>query len=81
MALNYVKFQRGTQENYNKLKMSDKGIDKNTLYFIYNKDSPETGGLLYLGDVLIGGSGSINVTAFGDLTDVDLQGLSDGSFL
>ena len=38
MAVNYVKFQRGSQEAYNALKSAGR-LDEDTLYFIYNTSS------------------------------------------
>ena len=72
-TINYVKFQRGTQEAYARIKERN-ALDANTLYFIYNDpENEEAGGLLYLGERLIGGTGSGNVvTSLNDLSDVDL---------
>ena len=55
-SVNYVKFQRGTIAAYNALKTREL-IDSNTLYFIY-ESADKKNGYLYLGDKLIGGSGS-----------------------
>ena len=52
---NFVKFQRGSQTAYNNLATKD--LD--TLYFIYDSSNPSAGGLLYLGETLIGGTGSM----------------------
>ena len=72
MALNFVKFQRGSQAAYDKLKQNHK-IEEDALYFIYDKQAPENGGLLYLGETLIGGpNGSIGTIGLTDLLDVDM---------
>lgn len=86
MAFNFVKFQRGTPKQYDRLKNAQGGsrLENDALYFIYDKTAPENGGLLYLGDVLIGGtSNAVNSTALSDLTDVDLSNttLLDGMIL
>ncbi len=82
MALNFVKFQRGTQEAYNRLKTANR-LESDALYFIYDKDAPEDGGLLYLGDVLIGGTGAAGVTQLNELSDVNFgdAALLDGMIL
>lgn len=83
MALNFVKFQRGSAAAYENLKRNHR-LESDALYFIYDSSAPEEGGLLYLGDVLIGGTSSaVNSTALSDLTDVNLSGttLLDGMIL
>ena len=83
MALNFVKFQRGSAAAYENLKRNNR-LESDALYFIYDSSAPEEGGLLYLGDVLIGGTSSaVNSTALSDLTDVNLSGttLLDGMIL
>lgn len=84
MAINYVKFQRGTQAAYNVVKQNGR-LDENTLYFIYNDaNDPDAGGLLYLGSRLIGGTGAgFGATALSDLTDTNIDGinLADGMIL
>ena len=81
MAVNFVKFERGSSEVYNRLKGANR-LDENTLYFIYDKNHPEDGGLLYLGYTLIGGTGSsVGLNALSDLTDVDITNVSDASLL
>lgn len=83
MAANFVKFQRGTQAQYDRLKTAGR-LESDALYFIYDAQAPENGGLLYLGEVLIGGTGSaVGASALNDLTDVDLSGVTllDGMIL
>jgi len=82
MAVNFVKFIRGTQAAYDRIIQSG-AIDYNTLYFVYDKTSPSEGGSLYLGDVLIGGTGSsIGVTSLARLTDVSVPvSISNGMLL
>ena len=75
MSINYVKFQRGSQNAYNRL-LSLNRIDDNTLYFIYS----DNGGKLYLGDCLIGGAGT-GPTNLSDLTDVIIEKVQTDSFL
>lgn len=75
---NFVKFQRGTTTAYNNLLTKD----DDTLYFVYDKNNPSAGGLLYLGTVLIGGTGSVSSSiALSDLTDIDLTDIADGALL
>ena len=81
MALNFVKFQRGSQEAYNKLKANHR-IEEDALYFIYDKQAPDNGGLLYLGEILIGGSGLAGATQLVDLLDINISGdILEGSIL
>ena len=81
MAINFVKFERGSPEVYNRLKNVNR-LDENTLYFIYDKDHPENGGLLYLGYTLIGGTGSsVGASTLSQLTDVDITNADDASLL
>lgn len=72
MALDYVKFQRGTPADYAKLTARNR-IEDNTLYFIY-EDNASVGNL-YLGKILIGtvGSGENSVTNLSDLKDVLIE--------
>lgn len=84
MSVNFVKFQRGSQDAYGLLRDRN-AIDTDTLYFLYDKTQPENGGDLYLGYTLIGGtstnSGS-TVSSLNDLSDVSIIGsLSDGMIL
>lgn len=80
MAVNYVKFQRGTIANYNGLKA--KGLlDNNTLYFVYETTASSQGSL-YLGTKQIGGVGSgTGVTKLSQLTDVIANNVEAGAFL
>ena len=86
MALNFVKFQRGSQAAYDKLKQKHQ-IEEDALYFIYDQQAPENGGLLYLGETLIGGSnGTVGNIGLKDLLDVDMttdpeSGTIDGFIL
>lgn len=78
MAVNYVKFQRGTIAAYNRLTAPN----DDTLYFVYeSKDA--TDGKLYLGKKLISGIGSDSgVTTLAALTDVLINSTPPaGSFL
>lgn len=78
MAVNYVKFQRGTIAAYNRLSKKD----ENTLYFIYDNDDT-TRGSLYLGDRLISanvGPGS-SAGALSDLQDTLITETHTGDFL
>lgn len=78
MAVNYVKFQRGTIAAYNRLSKKD----ENTLYFIYDNDDA-TRGSLYLGDRLISanvGSGS-SAGTLSDLQDTLITETHAGDFL
>lgn len=82
MAVNYVKFQRGSQAAYNLL-VTGKKIDENTLYFIY-PDSNDTGsvGKLYLGSRLISGGDVVLTSAsLSDLADVIVNETKANSFL
>lgn len=71
MAVNYVKFFRGTPLAFQNL--ADKNSD--TLYFISDVSSKE--GSLYLGDKLIVG----NISDMADLKDVLLSDLENGDLL
>ena len=78
--VNYVKFQRGTVAAYNALKTREL-IDSNTLYFIY-ESADKKNGYLYLGDKLIGGSGSDStITKLSDISDVLETVTEAGAFL
>lgn len=75
---NFVKFQRGSATAYANLQQKD----NDTLYFVYDSTNPSAGGLLYLGTVLIGGTGSLlSSVAMSDITDVDLTDIADGALL
>ncbi len=80
MAINYVKFMRGTQALYNSLAIKD----QDTLYFVYENASAETG-KLYLGNKLISGSssnpaGNISLDDVADILINDTT-LADGDLL
>lgn len=79
MPVNFVKFQRGSQNAYDALKLAGR-LEPDALYFIYNGANVDTGGKLYLGERLISGSSSTGaVTVLGDLTDVNLAGISSAT--
>lgn len=80
MAVNYVRFQRGSQEAYNALKSAGR-LDENTLYFIYNTDDSSVGAL-YMGTRIIsGGDITIASARLDDLADVIVTGAGTDSFL
>lgn len=79
MAINYVRFQRGTLAAYQAL--LEKGlIDDNTLYFIYADDSSI--GSLYMGEKVIS-SGNTNYvfSTLDELSDVEVTNAESNSFL
>lgn len=80
MAVNYVKFMRGTQALYDSLATKD----QDTLYFVYENVNAETG-KLYLGNKLISGSSSnpSGDISINDVTDiiVNNETLADGDLL
>lgn len=79
-AINYVKFQRGTQAAYDALKAAG-SLDNNTLYFIYD-DTNNSTGALYMGNRIIsGGDVTIASASLNDLSDVIVQGAGTNSFL
>ena len=82
MNLNFVKFSRGSAAAYTALKNSNR-LDPETLYFIYDSTAPQNGGLLYLGDVLIGGTSTAAIENLNDLSDVNFNSnlLVDGMIL
>ena len=79
MAVNYVKFMRGSQALYNSLAIKD----QDTLYFVYENIGDDHG-KLYLGNKLISGSSS-NIDgdiSINDIEDIVLDAnLSDGDVL
>lgn len=80
MAVNYVKFMRGTQALYDSLATKD----QDTLYFVYESVNAETG-KLYLGNKLISGSssnpsGNISINDVADII-VNDETLADGDLL
>lgn len=80
MAINYVKFQRGSQAAYDALKTAG-NLDANTLYFIY-KDEADSVGALYMGNRIIsGGDITIASATLDDLADVVVKGAGTDSFL
>ena len=79
MAINYVRFQRGSQAAYQEL-VNRGNVDSNTLYFIY--DNKGSTGVLYMGDKLISGGDTVFTSAtLDDLSDVIVQGAATNSFL
>lgn len=77
---NYVRFQRGTQEAYNRLKEAGR-LNDYTLYFIYNQ-SDNSIGTLYMGSRLIsGGDATVIASALKDLTDVVINESGENYFL
>lgn len=76
ITTNYVKFVRGTPAQWATLTEKD----NNTLYFISEKEA--TTGLLYLGNKLIAGGESGNVSSIEDLKDVVIsEGITTNSLL
>lgn len=71
MAMNYVKFIRGTPEAFKKLTVKD----KDTLYFISETDSQQ--GSLYLGNKII----SESIASLEDLNNVLIEDLQDKNLL
>lgn len=80
MALPFVKFQRGSAAAYAALKRANR-LESDALYFIFDAEDHEEGGLLYLGDILIGGVGVSGATQLSELTDVNCAGVLDGMLL
>lgn len=82
MALNFVKFQRGSSAAYEALKTRH-ALESDALYFIYDKAKPQEGGLLYLGEVLIGGTGINGASQLSELSDVSFENINllDGMVL
>ena len=80
MAVNYVKFQRGSQAAYDLLVKNNRA-DDNTLYFIYPEENG-TVGKLYLGTRLISGGDVVLTSAsLNDLADVITSNITNNSFL
>lgn len=71
MAMNYVKFIRGTPEAFKKLTAKD----KDTLYFISETDSQQ--GSLYLGNKII----SESIANLEDLSNILIENLQDKNLL
>lgn len=77
---NYVRFQRGTQEAYDRLKQAGRLSDY-ILYFIYDPNDASVG-TLYMGSRLIsGGDATIVSSALKDLTDVVINENGENYFL
>ena len=77
---NYVRFQRGTQEAYDKLKQTGR-LNDYILYFIYDPDDASVG-TLYMGSRLIsGGDATVIASALKDLTDVVINESGENYFL
>lgn len=80
MAINYVKFQRGSQSAYESLKNAGK-LDENTLYFIYPNEDNSVGAL-FMGTRAISGGDIITTAAsLSELADVMVAGAQTGDFL
>ena len=78
--VNYVKFQRGSQEAYDALKAAGT-LDDNTLYFIYNEANNAVGALYMGSRIISGGDITIASAALDDLADVIVKGAGTNSFL
>ena len=77
MSVNYVRFQRGSLAAYQALT----NPDKDTLYFIYDKEGSNVGSL-YMGDKLIsGGDTNFTSASLDELADVIVAGAATHSFL
>ena len=77
---NYVRFQRGTQEAYDKLKQAGR-LNDYILYFIYDPEDASVG-TLYMGSRLIsGGDATVIASALKDLTDVVINESGENYFL
>lgn len=80
MAINYVRFQRGTLAAYQAL-LEKGSIDSNTLYFIYSDDESSAGSL-YMGEKIIsGGETNYIFSTLDELSDVDVSNAESSSFL
>lgn len=80
MAVNYVKFQRGSQAAYEALKTANK-LDDNTLYFIYPEENKAVGALYMGRRIISGGDITIASATLDDLADVIVDGAKTNSFL
>ena len=79
MAINYVRFQRGTLAAYQAL-LEKGSIDENTLYFIY--DENDSTGSLYMGEKIIsGGDTNYIFSTLDELSDVNVADAESNSFL
>lgn len=80
MAINYVRFQRGTLAAYQAL-LEKGSIDSNTLYFIYSDDESSAGSL-YMGEKIIsGGETNYVFSTLDELSDVNVTNAESDSFL
>ena len=80
MAVNYVKFQRGSQAAYDALKAAGK-LDNDTLYFIYPEGNNAVGALYMGARIISGGDITIASATLDDLADVIVSGAGANSFL
>lgn len=83
MAIDFVKFIRGSEESYQRL-LDNNVTDKNTLYFVYDKNSTAANptGKLYLDKFLISGnSDELKVSSLKDLLDTQIGTLTGKEFL
>lgn len=80
MKPNYVIFQRGQKEIFNRLKSLHK-LNKDVLYFVYENEEDDIG-ILYMGEKLIS-TNVISPISLIDLKDIDLNSdsLADGDVL
>ena len=79
MAINYVRFQRGTLAAYQAL-LEKGSIDENTLYFIYGEN--DSTGSLYMGEKIIsGGDTNYIFSTLDELSDVNVANAESNSFL
>lgn len=78
-ALSYVKFRKGTFEEFNKLDFNELKMD--TLYFVYSPS--ENVGQLYLGNKLIAGGGApgSSVSTLEDLSNVFVENVQGKDLL
>lgn len=79
---NYVKFQRGSQAAYDKLKAANR-LEDNALYFIQDPNNLEKNGALYLGKTLISGiNDTLENLTLSSLNDLNItDDLTDGYIL
>ena len=80
MAINYVRFQRGTLAAYQAL-LEKGSIDSNTLYFIYSDDESSAGSLSMGEKIISGGETNYVFSTLDELSDVDVSNAESGSFL
>lgn len=79
---NYVKFQRGSQAAYDRLKAANR-LEDNALYFIQDPNNLEKNGSLYLGKTLISGiNDALENLTLSSLNDLNItDDLADGYIL